>query len=198
LTISYTGDATIAGALGGTAQFSWFSTSLVVDTFFPLGKPIDIGPLSAVPGKNSFVISFRSLRRSDIMSAEFQLRWKGGPFDAFAFLTTPNQVVPGPPTLPLQFFNPPGPRYTHPVRLVTGTDLCLWRCGAGRYLGGHAPRRNAVTRRSPALRHRPRLVGLARLEKEEKISNSTRCLIGTPDDIPQRPPRGSLSVLCMP
>jgi len=88
LTISYTGDATIAGALGGTAQFSWFSTSLVVDTFFPLGKPIDIGPLSAVPGKNSFVISFRSLRRSDIMSAEFQLRWKGGPFDAFAFLTT--------------------------------------------------------------------------------------------------------------
>jgi hypothetical protein len=107
LTISYTGDATIAGALGGTAQFSWFSTSLVVDTFFPLGKPIDIGPLSAVPGKNSFVISFRSLRRSDIMSAEFQLRWKGGPFDAFAFLTTPNQVVPGPLTL-LQFFYPPG------------------------------------------------------------------------------------------
>ena len=123
MTISYTGDATIAGALGGTAQFSWFSTSLVVDTFFPLGKPIDIGPLSAVPGKNSFVISFRSLRRSDIMSAEFQLRWKGGPFDAFAFLTTPNQVVPGPPTLPLQFFNPPGPRYTHPVRLVTSGPI---------------------------------------------------------------------------
>ena len=43
------------------------------------------------------------------MSAEFQLRWKVGPFDAFAFLTTPNQVVPGPPTLPLQFFYPPGP-----------------------------------------------------------------------------------------
>jgi hypothetical protein len=107
LTISYTGDATIAGALGGTAQFSWLTTSLVVDTFFPLGKPIDIGPLSAVPGKNSFVISFRSLRRSDIMSAEFQLRWKVGPFDAFAFLTTPNQVVPGPLTL-LQFFYPPG------------------------------------------------------------------------------------------
>ena len=145
-----------------------------------------------------FVPTNRSLLRSDIMSAEFQLRWKGGPFDAFAFLTTPNQVVPGPPTLPLQFFNPPGPRYTHPVRLVTGTDLCLWRCGAGRYLGGHAPRRNAVTRRSPALRHRPRRVGLARLEKEEKISNCTRCLIGTPDDIPQRPPRGGLSVLCMP
>ena len=108
MTISYTGDATIAGALGGTAQFSWLTTSLVVDTFFPLGKPIDIGPLSAVPGKNSFFISFRSLRRSDIMSAEFQLRWKVGPFDAFAFLTTPNQVVPGPLTLPLQFFYPPG------------------------------------------------------------------------------------------
>jgi hypothetical protein len=41
------------------------------------------------------------------MSAEFQLRWKVGPFDAFAFLTTPNQVVPGPLTL-LQFFYPPG------------------------------------------------------------------------------------------
>jgi hypothetical protein len=59
LTISYTGDATIAGALGGTAHFSWLTTSLVVDTFFPLGKPIDIGPLSAVPGKNSFFISFQ-------------------------------------------------------------------------------------------------------------------------------------------
>ena len=149
MTISYTGDATIAGALGGTAQFSWFSTSLVVDTFFPLGKPIDIGPLSAVPGKNSFVISFRSLRRSDIMSAEFQLRWKGGPFDAFAFLTTPNQVVPGPPTLPLQFFNPPGPRYTHPVRLVTSRDRSLPLAMRCRSVPGRS--RSTTQRRYPPL-----------------------------------------------
>jgi hypothetical protein len=83
------------------------------------------------------------------MSAEFQLRWKVGPFDAFAFLTTPNQVVPGPPTLPLQFFNPPGPRYTHPVRLVTSRDRSLPLAMRCRSVPGRS--RSTTQRRYPPL-----------------------------------------------
>ena len=54
--------------------------------------------------------------------------------------------------------------------------------------------RNAAPCRPPALRHRPRRVGSARLAQEAEERCSRSRLIKTPDRISERPPRGGLSV----